>query len=155
MTGLPNGFKAEVHARFVQLCDDAVEAFRERVAALAEDAQTDAKSSAGDKHETALSHMHIEQEKATAKMREWIAHRRILEQLDPGATMARIGPGSLVELNGSMWLYFSSALPKISVKGRTVIGLSANAPLASDLLGRVTGDVFERNGSVFTVTFFC
>lgn len=155
MCDVSDGFKAEVHSRFVQLCDDAIEAFRERVAALAEDAQSDAKSSAGDKHETTLSHMHIEQEKATAKMREWIAHRRVLEQLDPKVTMSKIGPGSLVQLNGSMWLYYSSALPKINVKGHTVIGLSPAAPLASDLNGLATGDVFKRNGSNYTVTFFC
>lgn len=155
MDGLPDGFKADVHARFLQFCNDAIDAFGERVTALAEDAQSDAKSSAGDKHETALSHMHIEQEKASAKMREWMAHKRMLEQLNPKIVAVKVGPGSLVQLNHHMWVYFSSALPKINVKGRTVIGLSAQAPLASDLRGRARGAVFERNGVSYSITELC
>jgi hypothetical protein len=39
---------------------------------LTEDSKNDAKGSAGDKHETALSMMHIEQEKLNYKLREWL-----------------------------------------------------------------------------------
>lgn len=39
-----------------------------QIAALAEDAQNDAKSSAGDKHETGLAMMHLEQEKLNSKL---------------------------------------------------------------------------------------
>jgi hypothetical protein len=39
---------------------------------LTEDSKNDAKGSAGDKHETALSMMHIEQEKLNYKLRKWL-----------------------------------------------------------------------------------
>jgi hypothetical protein len=42
------------------------------IAALTEDSKNDAKGSAGDKHETALSMMHIEQEKLNYKLRKWL-----------------------------------------------------------------------------------
>jgi hypothetical protein len=44
--------------------------FRDMIVALTEDSKNDAKGSAGDKHETALSMMHLEQEKLNNKLRE-------------------------------------------------------------------------------------
>jgi hypothetical protein len=51
------------------------------IAALTEDSKNDAKGSAGDKHETALSMMHIEQEKLNYKLRKWL--KAILDKIDP------------------------------------------------------------------------
>ena len=42
---------------------------------LAQDAQNDAKGSAGDKHETALAMMHIEQEKLNQKLAEIVGQK--------------------------------------------------------------------------------
>ena len=63
-------FKERVHARYLQLVQDRIDVFRDMITALAEDAQNDAKGSAGDKHETALSMMHLEQEKLNLKLKE-------------------------------------------------------------------------------------
>jgi hypothetical protein len=49
---------------------------------LTEDSKNDAKGSAGDKHETALSMMHIEQEKLNYKLRKWL-QKAILDKIDP------------------------------------------------------------------------
>jgi hypothetical protein len=43
---------------------------------LQEDSKNDAKGSAGDKHETALSMMHIEQEKLNYKLREVVTQKQ-------------------------------------------------------------------------------
>jgi hypothetical protein len=53
--------------------------FRDMIAALTEDSKNDAKGSAGDKHETALSMMHLEQEKLNAKLREVLQQKTVLE----------------------------------------------------------------------------
>ena len=56
-------FKQKIHQYYQQLVQDREDAFRDMITALTEDSKNDAKGSAGDKHETALSMMHIEQEK--------------------------------------------------------------------------------------------
>lgn len=56
-------FKEKTHLYYLQLVQDRIDVFRDMIAALTEDSKNDAKGSAGDKHETALSMMHIEQEK--------------------------------------------------------------------------------------------
>lgn len=55
-------FKQKIHQYYQQLVQDREDAFRDMIVALTEDSKNDAKGSAGDKHETALSMMHIEQE---------------------------------------------------------------------------------------------
>ena len=61
-------FKQKIYNYYVQLVQDKIDAFRDMIAALMEDSKNDAKGSAGDKHETALSMMHIEQEKLKSKL---------------------------------------------------------------------------------------
>jgi hypothetical protein len=80
------------------------------IVALTEDSKNDAKGSAGDKHETALSMMHIEQEKLNRKLREVLDQKTVLDKI--ATTIAEtIIVGSLVKANG-IYLYLSVALPK-------------------------------------------
>ena len=62
--------KNDILYRYYQLLQDKEDVFRDMILGLTEDAQNDAKGSAGDKHETALSMMHIEQEKLNHKLKE-------------------------------------------------------------------------------------
>ena len=64
--------KLKIHQQYLQLVQDKIDVFQDMIAALTEDSKNDAKGSAGDKHETALSMMHIEQEKLTQKLKESI-----------------------------------------------------------------------------------
>jgi hypothetical protein len=51
-------FKQKIYQYYLQLVQDRIDVFRDMIAALTEDSKNDAKGSAGDKHETALSMMH-------------------------------------------------------------------------------------------------
>lgn len=135
-------FKQKIHTYYLQQAQDRIDAFRDMIAALTEDAANDAKGSAGDKHETALSMMHLEQEKLNAKLSECIAQKAILEKIDPAAQHVTAALGSVVKAN-AMWLFISAALPKISIEGQTVIALSPQSPLGERLLGNKEGSAFE------------
>ena len=52
-------FKEKVVAHYNQQIQDKIDVFRDMISALTEDSKNDSKGSAGDKHETALSMMHI------------------------------------------------------------------------------------------------
>ena len=143
-------FKQQLHTHYRQLVQDKIDAFADMIAALTDDARNDAKGSAGDKHETALSMMHIEQEKLNRKLSEFIAQRSVLEKIDPAAVHLRIALGSLVQANGIL-LFIAAALPKSVVDGKTVIALSPQSPLGSKLLGNEAGYRFEINGTRYTI----
>ncbi|MBY8963891.1 hypothetical protein KJK34_14115 [Flavobacterium sp. D11R37] len=142
--------KQKVIAYYRQQVQDKEDAFRDMIAALTEDAANDAKGSAGDKHETALSMMHLEQEKLNAKLGEILAQKAVLSKLDADAVHKKVAAGSLVKANG-MYLFLSLALPKITVEGITVIALSPQSLLGAKLLGMEAGGSFEINGTKYTV----
>ena len=75
-------FKQKTHQHYQQLVQDKIDVFKDMIVALTEDSKNDAKGSAGDKHETALSMMHIEQEKINKKLAEILEQRNILNKLN-------------------------------------------------------------------------
>ena len=143
-------FKQKIHQYYLQQVQDKTDVFRDMIAALTEDSKNDAKGSAGDKHETALSMMHIEQEKLNQKLREVITQKAVLDKIDATAIAETIILGSLVKANG-IYLYLSVALPKINIEGINVIALSPQSPLGNKLLGNEVGFLFEINGTKYLV----
>ena len=143
-------FKQKIHQQYLQLVRDKIDVFRDMIAALTEDSKNDAKGSAGDKHETALSMMHLEQEKLNHKLKEVLAQKAILDKIDSTTIAKTIIVGSLVKANG-IYLYLSAALPKIAVEGINVIALSPQSPLGSHLMGNQTGFTFEIHGTKYLI----
>ena len=71
--------KQKIHQHYLQEVQDKIEVFRDMIVALTEESRNDAKSSAGDKHETALTMMHLEQEKLNKKVSEYLDQKAILD----------------------------------------------------------------------------
>ena len=143
-------FKQKIHHHYLQLVQDRIDIFRDMISALTEDSKNDAKGSAGDKHETALSMMHIEQEKLNRKLSECLDYKTVLDRIDPLSKHQKISLGSVVKANG-IYLYVSAALPKIAIDGVNVIALSPQSPLGNKLMGNVVGFGFEINGTHYTI----
>lgn len=142
--------KNDILHRYYQLLQDKEDVFRDMILGLTEDAQNDAKGSAGDKHETALSMMHIEQEKLNHKLKEILDQKSILDKIDPSIKHSKIALGSLVQAN-DMLLFISAALPKITIEDKTIIAVSLQSPLGSKLLGNEAGFEFEINATKFQI----
>jgi hypothetical protein len=143
-------FKQKTHKYYLTLVQDRIDVFRDMIVALTEDSKNDAKGSAGDKHETALSMMHIEQEKLNNKLREVVTQKAVLDKIDPSKTAVTIVLGSLVKANG-IFLYLSLALPKINIEGVNVIALSPQSPLGNKLMGNTVGFTFEINSTKYLI----
>jgi transcription elongation GreA/GreB family factor len=143
-------FKQKIHHYYLQQVQDKIDVFRDMILALTEDSKNDAKGSAGDKHETALSMMHLEQEKLNHKLKEVLEQQSVLDKIDSSLIHKSIALGSLVQANG-LYLYVSSALPKISIDGITIIALSPQSPLGSKLLGNKVGFTFEIIGTNYQI----
>jgi len=135
---------------YKQQVDDKLDAFRDMISALTEGAANDAKGSAGDKHETALSMMHLEQEKLNHKIAEFLEQKGVLEKINPEAGTERVVLGSLVRAN-NFHLFVSAALPKISLEGISIIALSPQSPLGAIMMGKRVGDSFEVNGTRYLI----
>ena len=146
--------KIKVLAYYRQQVQDKEDAFRDMIDALTEGAANDAKGSAGDKHETALSMMHLEQEKLNHKLKEILEQKSVLDKIEADTVSSKVILGSLVKAN-NMYLFLSTALPKIVVEGTTVFALSPQSPLGRKLLGSEKGDEVEVNNTKYIIEEFC
>jgi hypothetical protein len=143
-------FKQIIKQHHLVLLQDKIDVYQDMILGLSNDAQNDAKGSAGDKHETALSMMHLEQEKLTNKLKETIVLKEILENIDVSKTTATIVLGSYVKVN-AMQLFISAALPKILIDEITILSVSPQSPLGSQLMGKKQHDIVVVNGTTFTI----
>ena len=143
-------FKQKIKSHYQNLLSEKINELRFMISDLAQDAQNDAKGSAGDKHETALSMMHLEQEKLNQKLAEIIEQKNVVDKIDADAIHNKIALGSLVQTN-DMLLYISAALPKIQLENRMIIAVSPQSPLGSQLLGKSVGDVIAINTNRFQI----
>lgn len=142
--------KNQIIAQYKQRIQDKIDAFQDMIAALFEDAKNDAKGSAGDKHETALSMMHIEQEKLNHKLKEYLQDRDQFAQIDFDKKTNKVQIGSLVQANSNYFL-MAVALPKITIEGKTIFGISLQSPLAQQLIGKEVGHAFSINKVEYVV----
>lgn len=143
--------KDQIILHYNSYFNDRINSIREMIAGLTEDAQNDAKGSAGDKHETGLAMMHLEQEKLNQKLTELLESRKKFSQIDYGASSSQVLLGSLVHTPTVSFL-MSVALPKIEVGGKTVIGISPQSPLGSLFLQQHVGAEVAFNGFRYTIT---
>lgn len=142
--------KQKIHHHYSLQVQDKIDVFRDMIAALTEDSKNDAKGSAGDKHETALSMMHLEQEKLNRKLAEILDQKNILDKIDLSINTTKIALGGLVQANG-MLLFVSTALPKITIDNKVVFAVSPQSPLGNKLMGNEVGFTFEINGTTYLV----
>ena len=142
--------KQNIHQQYLQLVQDKIDVFQDMISALTEDSKNDARGSAGDKHETALSMMHIEQEKLTHKLKESIDQKSILDKIDTSQIHNKVAIGSLVKTN-NLTVYISVALPKITVDTQNIFAISPQSPLGSQLMGKQVGFEFEMNGTKYLI----
>lgn len=142
--------KQQILQQYQQFVQDKIDVFQDMIIGLTEDSKNDAKGSAGDKHETALSMMHIEQEKITHKLKEAITQKAVLDKIDVSSTHQKVAIGSLVSTN-NLTVFISVALPKITIGSQNIFAISSQSPLGIQLLGKGVGFEFDMNGIKYIV----
>ena len=142
--------KQQTHQQYNQLVQDKIDVFQDMISGLTEDSKNDAKGSAGDKHETALSMMHLEQEKLTNKLKEAIEQKSILDKIDTTQSHNKVAVGNLVKTN-NLIVYISVALPKISINNQNIFAISPQSPIGNHLMGKSVGFEFELNGTKYSI----
>ena len=107
----------------------------------------DSKSSAGDKHETALAMAQLEQEKLTKQLNILLLQEASMKVIDPTLKHQKITIGSLVETNKG-WYYFSISLGQLICQNNAFFALSLEAPLGQIMRGKIAGEQVTFNGMI-------
>ena len=142
--------KQKIYNHYLQLVNDKVSLLQKVLADLKESGSNETESTAGDKHETALAMLQIEQANMRSQLKDALTQKITLEKIDPAISAPVILNGSLIKTNRG-YLYMSIALGKAVVDGIAVIALSPQSPLGLKLMGLSEADVAEINNDQYVI----
>lgn len=142
--------KQKAHAHFLQVANEKIASLQAVLAGLKESAANETKSTAGDKHETALAMLQIEEANTRQQLQQVIGQKDILQKINPAIATVSVVNGSLIQ-TGKGYLFMSAALGKANLEGHEVTALSAQSPLGKKLMGLAAGAVVEINNSKYVI----
>jgi hypothetical protein len=142
--------KQRIYDHYQQVINDKVTMLQQVLADLKESGSNETKSTAGDKHETALAMLQIEQANTRGQLQEVLTQKAALEKINPSISASMIVNGSLVKTNRG-YLFISVALGKAVVENITVIALSPQSPLGQKLMGLKIADLAAINNIDYVI----
>jgi hypothetical protein len=143
-------FKEKVYESYLKLIENKIQLFQNTLKELRESGSNETKSTAGDKYETALAMLHIEQENVSRQLNEILKQKVLFSQIDPIVSASKIANGSLIKTNKG-YFFMSIALGKTNVDGIIVMALSPYSPLGQKLMELKVNDAAEINGTRYTI----
>lgn len=112
------------------------------------------KSSAGDKHETTKAMAHIEQEKLSKQLLEWMNQNELIQKIDSTKENQTVGLGTLIETNRGQF-FLACNLGKLTIDDQDVIIISLRSPLGEQFLKYNEGDQFDFNNVKYLILKVC
>ena len=143
-------FKQKIYGQYLQSINEKISLLRVTLDDLKESSSNETKSTAGDKHETALAMLQIEQKNTSQQLKEALDQKVLFEQINPAIIKPEITIGSLLKTTKG-YLFLSIALGKIIIDGITIMAISPRSPLGQKLIGLKTNDTAEINGVRYTI----
>lgn len=138
-------WKMRIKAECVRVLEQRINNAQVAMNYAQEAANSDDKSSAGDKHETSRAMSQIDRDMNARQMEIAKTELELLNTIDFTRIHQRVSKGSLV-LSAQNIFFVALGLGTIIVDGRKVIVLSLNAPLTGLLNEKKAGDCFTING---------
>lgn len=113
-------------------------------------ANSETKSTAGDKHDTARAMQQLAAEQNAKHLAEALKLKQALLQINPENECSRVESGSLVlASNGNFYVSISAG--KIEIEKVIYFAISPGSPLAQRLLGLKVGDETTFNGNAIAI----
>ena len=147
-------FKIKVYQCFFQMVLDKISLLQQSLLDLKESSSNETKSTAGDKYETALAMLQLDQEKTSRQLQDALVQKALFEKIDPSIPATRIANGSLVKTDKG-YLFLSVAIGKALVDGKVVIAISPGSPLGKALMGLERKDTTSVNGNIYQIEDIC
>lgn len=142
--------KQKIYNHYLQLIHNKVAMLQKTLNDLKESGANETKSTAGDKHETALAMLQIEQTNTRTQLQEVLNQQAALKKINPDLSADSVLNGSLIKTNRG-YLFMSVALGRAVVDDVAVIALSSQSPLGKKLMGLKVGERAEINNTAYLV----
>lgn len=150
MTNTHQQTKAVLLALCQAYVQKRIDTAKQAMEAAQEAANSESKSSAGDKYETGRAMAQLERDRHAQLLAEAQKIERELTQLNVDKTYETVQPGSLVVTNRGLF-FISIGAGKLTVDGVDYFAVSAASPIASALVGRKAKETITFNKMVYQV----
>lgn len=139
----------EVKQKLYQHCSDYVtlriQNAQEAVEAAQNSANSETKSTAGDKHDTARAMMQLAAEQNAKHLNEANKLTKVMQIIDPKKVSEKGELGSLIVASNGTF-YISISVGKIELGGDVYFAISPTSPMGQLLTGLTAGDKAQFNG---------
>jgi transcription elongation GreA/GreB family factor len=142
--------KQKIYNHYLQVITDKIAMLQKVLNDLKESGANETKSTAGDKHETALAMLQIEQANTRAQLQEILNQQAAMQKINPSLSADIVLNGSLIKTNRG-YFYMSVALGKADVDDISVIALSPQSPLGNRLMGLKAGATTAVNNTDYVI----
>ena len=136
--------KAALFERCQTYVQQRIDTARQAMEAAQEAANSEEKSSAGDKYETGRAMAQLERDRNAQLLAEAMKLSQELGRLNINKTYDTVQPGSLVSTNRGLF-FISISAGKLSLDGKDYFAISPASPIATLLASRKAGDVVTFN----------
>jgi transcription elongation GreA/GreB family factor len=143
--------KEKLFDHCLQYVDERISRAKTAMHAAQASANSESKSSAGDKYETGRAMMQIERDKNAILLAEAQKLKQAMSLINPHASYDEVQLGSLVFTDNGDY-YFSISLGNTNIDNREFTCLSPGSPLGQAFLGKRIGDKVVFNKRMFTIT---
>lgn len=137
--------REEAHRFCYQYIQNRVNSITEEIGKISESLLSEAKSTAGDKHETGRAMIQLEREKLGRQLAEAEKMQAVFNKIMASSKNERITLGSLVTTDLAMY-YIAISAGRFEYSDATVFCISAGTPIGQLLLGKAKGDSISFNG---------
>ena len=142
--------KPALHAACQAFIAQRISAATLAMQAAQESANSETKSSAGDKYETGRAMAQEERNRNAAQLHQAKQLQAELARISPDAPCDTVRPGALIHTTLG-WFYVAISAGKLVVAGQEYFAVSAVAPVAAALRGKQVGEEAVFNGQVVRV----
>jgi transcription elongation GreA/GreB family factor len=143
--------KSELISRCLDLVEQRIANAQQAMNAAQESANTEGKSSAGDKYETGRAMAQIERDKAAQQLNEARILKSVLTRIDNHPSGSQVVMlGSVVKTDNNHF-FLAISLGKIQVDGADYFVIAPATPIGRILMGLKAGRQFSFNNQLHTI----
>jgi transcription elongation GreA/GreB family factor len=146
--------KTKICAQLQGMLGQKLEELEANIQLLKESRDSDTKSSAGDKHETARAMVQIELEKSEVQLGKLLATQAELLRIHPQREFEKAEFGSLVITDQGNY-FISVGMGKTDVDGVSYFAISPDSPLGKALKGKAVNDRVEFQNRIILIKAVC
>jgi len=142
--------KFELQQQCTALILTRLDSIQKTIKDLEASLKDETKCTSGDKHHTGRAMLQIERENAGNQLREIEKVMRQLDKVDVEVTSEVVRLGSIVETNQATF-FISISVGKLEFNNSIYLGVAPNSPIGLNLLGKIQGEQFNFNGTVYKI----